>query len=126
MSVALAHEYFSAHGGAERVVEVFHRMYPDAPVYTFFHDRRAYGPLPGYQLRTSFLQSVPLGGGLHRAGEGEQCSDGALGWHALEHLSPSTARITRQHSQPACGYIGQVQVAHAERSGVIESPQRLH
>jgi len=67
MSVALAHEYFSAHGGAERVVEVFHRMYPDAPVYTFFHDRRAYGPLPGYQLRTSFLQSVPLGGGVHRA-----------------------------------------------------------
>jgi len=67
MSMALAHEYFSAHGGAERVVEVFHRMYPDAPVYTFFHDRRAYGPLPGYDLRTSFLQSVPHGGGAHRA-----------------------------------------------------------
>ena len=67
MNVALAHEYFSAHGGAERVVDVFHRMYPEAPVYTFFHDKRTYGPLPGYQLRTSFLQSVPLGGGLHRA-----------------------------------------------------------
>ena len=67
MSVALAHEYFSAHGGAERVVEAFHRMYPDAPVYTFFHDARAFGPLPGYRLRTSFLQAVPLGGGLHRA-----------------------------------------------------------
>ena len=67
MSIALAHEYFSAHGGAERVVGAFHRMYPQAPVYTFFHDRRAYGPLPGYQLRTSFLQAVPLGGGLHRA-----------------------------------------------------------
>ena len=67
MSLALAHEYFSAHGGAERVVEVFHRLHPEAPVYTFFHDRRAYGPLPGYDLRTSFLQSVPLGGGMHRA-----------------------------------------------------------
>ncbi|HEX9494358.1 MAG TPA: glycosyltransferase, partial [Candidatus Limnocylindria bacterium] len=67
MSIALAHEYFSAHGGAERVVEAFHRMYPDAPLYTFFHDRRAYGPLDGYRLRTSFLQSVPRGGGLHRA-----------------------------------------------------------
>jgi glycosyltransferase involved in cell wall biosynthesis len=67
VSVALAHEYFSAHGGAERVVDVFHRMYPEAPVYTFFHDKRTYGPLPGYELRTSFLQSVPLGGGLHRA-----------------------------------------------------------
>jgi len=67
VSVALAHEYFSAHGGAERVVEVFHRMYADAPVYTFFHDRRTFGPLPGYRLRTSFLQSVPHGGGAHRA-----------------------------------------------------------
>ena len=67
MSVALAHEYFSAHGGAERVVEVFHRMYPDAPVYTFFHDRAKYGPLDGYALRTSFLQSTPHGGGMHRA-----------------------------------------------------------
>jgi glycosyltransferase involved in cell wall biosynthesis len=64
---ALAHEYFSVHGGAERVVDVFHRLYPDAPVYTFFHDRRTFGPLPGYELRTSFLQSVPRGGGLHRA-----------------------------------------------------------
>ena len=67
MSIALAHEYFSAHGGAERVVEVFHRMHPDAPVYTFFHDRRSYGPLPGYRLHPSFLQSIPLGGGVHRA-----------------------------------------------------------
>lgn len=67
MNVALAHEYFSVRGGAERVVEVFHRMHPAAPVYTFFHDERAYGPLPGYDLRTSFLQSVPIGGGLHRA-----------------------------------------------------------
>lgn len=67
MSVALAHEYFSARGGAERVVDVFHRMYPEAPVYTFFHDRRAFGPLPGYRLRTSFLQSVPHGGVAHRA-----------------------------------------------------------
>lgn len=67
MSLALAHEYFSAHGGAERVVEVFHRMHPDAPVYTFFHDRRTFGPLEGYRLRTSFLQSVPHGGAAHRA-----------------------------------------------------------
>src|SRR5258708_1072002 len=54
MSLALAHEYFSAHGGAERVVEVLHRMYPYAPVYTFFHDPPAYRVLPGYDPPTSF------------------------------------------------------------------------
>jgi glycosyltransferase involved in cell wall biosynthesis len=67
MKVALAHEYFSARGGAEHVVSVFHEMWPAAPVHTFFHDVRRYGPLPGWDLRTSYLQSLPIGGGLHRA-----------------------------------------------------------
>jgi glycosyltransferase involved in cell wall biosynthesis len=66
MNVALAHEYFSARGGAERVVDVLHRMWPGAPVYTFFHDRRRYGDLSGWDLRTSFLQQFPIGGGIHR------------------------------------------------------------
>ena len=66
MNLALAHEYFSVRGGAERVVDVLHAMWPQAPVYTFFHDRRAYGDLPGWDLRTSFLQQLPIGGGVHR------------------------------------------------------------
>lgn len=66
MNVALAHEYFGARGGAERVVEVLHAMWPEAPVYTFFHDRARYGDLAGWRLRTSYLQQFPIGGGLHR------------------------------------------------------------
>jgi len=66
MQLALAHEYFSVHGGAERVVDVLHAMWPQAPVFTFFHDRRAYGDLQGWDLRTSFLQQLPIGGGAHR------------------------------------------------------------
>ena len=66
MSLALAHEYFLARGGAERVVDALHRMWPEAPVFTFFHDRGSYGPLDGWTLRTSYLQQLPLGGGLHR------------------------------------------------------------
>lgn len=61
MKVALAHEYFVAHGGAERVIEVLHKTWPEAPVYTFFHDRRRYGDLPGWRLRTSYLQWLLLG-----------------------------------------------------------------
>ncbi len=64
--VALAHEYFSVRGGAEAVVDVFHAIWPEAPVYTFFHDRRRYGELPGWRVITSSLQSFPIGGGLHR------------------------------------------------------------
>lgn len=67
MRLALAHEYFSVRGGAERVVEVLHAMWPSAPVYTFFHDVRRYGALPGWDVRTSCLQQFPIGGGVHRA-----------------------------------------------------------
>jgi len=67
LKLALAHEYFSVRGGAERVVDVLHDMWPDAPVHTFFHDARRYGALPGWDLRTSYLQQLPIGGGLHRA-----------------------------------------------------------
>ncbi|MDQ2951375.1 MAG: glycosyltransferase, partial [Chloroflexota bacterium] len=66
MNVALAHEYFSVHGGAEAVVDVLHAMWPEAPVYTFFHDRKRYGDLPGWRIVTSPLQSFPIGGGAHR------------------------------------------------------------
>jgi len=66
MKLALAHEYFAARGGAEHVVDVLHAMWPEAPVYTFFHDRRRYGELAGWDLRTSFLQQFPIGGGMHR------------------------------------------------------------
>jgi len=66
MKIALAHEYFAARGGAERVVDVLHAMWPEAPVYTFFHDRRRYGDLAGWELRTSYLQQFPIGGGVHR------------------------------------------------------------
>jgi glycosyltransferase involved in cell wall biosynthesis len=66
MRLALAHEYFAARGGAERVVDVLHEMWPDAPVYTFFHDRRRYGELAGWDVRPSYLQQFPIGGGVHR------------------------------------------------------------
>src|SRR5207253_159963 len=59
-------EYFSARGGAENVVDVLHAMWPDAPVYTFFHDRARFGALEGWHLVTSSLQSFPIGGGMHR------------------------------------------------------------
>jgi len=66
LKLALAHEYFAAHGGAERVVDVLHAMWPEAPVYTFFHDKQRYGDLAGWDLRTSYLQQFPIGGGVHR------------------------------------------------------------
>lgn len=61
MKLALAHEYFVVHGGAERVAETFHAMWPEAPLYTFFYDRHRYGELAGWNLHTSYLQRLLIG-----------------------------------------------------------------
>ena len=66
MRVALAHEYFSQWGGAERVTNVLHEMWPAAPVYTLFVESRFRDALRGWDLRTSWLQSLALSNGVHR------------------------------------------------------------
>jgi len=38
MKIALIHDYLFGYGGAERVLETLHEMWPDAPVYTSFVD----------------------------------------------------------------------------------------
>lgn len=37
-AIAIAHDYLTQKGGAERVVLALHRMWPDAPIYTTFYD----------------------------------------------------------------------------------------
>ena len=41
MKVALVHDYIKEYGGAERVLEALHGLYPDAPVFTSVY-------LPGF------------------------------------------------------------------------------
>ena len=38
MRVAIVHDFLMQMGGAEKVVEVLHAMFPDAPVYTSAYD----------------------------------------------------------------------------------------
>ncbi len=64
--VALAHEYFAQWGGAERVTRALHEEWPDAPVYTLFIEPRHRAALAGWDVRTSWLQSLPLANGRHR------------------------------------------------------------
>jgi glycosyltransferase involved in cell wall biosynthesis len=62
--VALAHDYLNQYGGAERVVEVLHRIYPNAPVYTsIFAPESMPADYQSWDIRTSFLQHAP---GIHR------------------------------------------------------------
>lgn len=63
MKVALVHDHLREYGEAERVLRVLHQMYPDAPVYTAFIDRRQLGEaiarFDGWDLRTAPSQQLP-------------------------------------------------------------------
>ncbi|MFM7321195.1 MAG: glycosyltransferase [Armatimonadota bacterium] len=61
MKIAIVHDFLTQSGGAERVVEAFHRIWPEAPIYTSVYDPK--GTFPSFaqmDVRTSFLQRVPF------------------------------------------------------------------
>src|SRR5579872_2894389 len=59
LRVAIVHDYLNQAGGAEKVVEVFCRMFPSAPVYTSVYDPAAMGSFwQGVDIRTSFMQRL--------------------------------------------------------------------
>lgn len=70
MKVAITHDYLNQYGGAERLLEALHEIWPDAPVYTSIYDRKlmsSYGfDDKGWDIRTSFMQKIPLRGSLPR------------------------------------------------------------
>lgn len=44
MKIALVHDFLKEYGGAERVLETLHEIWPEAPVYTSFVDWKGLGP----------------------------------------------------------------------------------
>jgi len=67
LKVALVHDYLVEYGGAERVLECFAEIFPDAPIYTLVYDRKLVEKiLPGRIIRSSFLQKIPFASSSHR------------------------------------------------------------
>src|SRR3954451_16875484 len=64
MNLALVHEYLNQYGGAERVLEHLHAMYPAAPIYTSMYPPEIMpAAYRAFDVRTSFMQRLP---GVHR------------------------------------------------------------
>ncbi len=59
MRIALVHDYLSQDGGAERTLLVLHKIWPEAPIYVLFHDKKKIKYLPTKNIRTTFLDKVP-------------------------------------------------------------------
>lgn len=63
MKVALVHDYLREYGGAERVLEALHEMFPQAPLYTAYFNPVAMGEhgkkFTDWDIRTSWMQKIP-------------------------------------------------------------------
>lgn len=64
MKVALTHDFIASYGGAERVLEALHEIWPQAPVYTAFYKPEGLGPhkdkFKGWDIRVSWAQKIPF------------------------------------------------------------------
>ncbi|MEO8581900.1 MAG: glycosyltransferase [Patescibacteria group bacterium] len=64
MKVALVHDYLYEYGGAERVIEALHELYPDAPLYTSFVDSERLGihwqKFKDWDIRESWMTKIPF------------------------------------------------------------------
>ena len=64
MKIALVHDYIKEYGGAERVLETLHEMYPDAPVFTLVYCPEFLGPhkdrFKNWDIHASVLQYLPF------------------------------------------------------------------
>src|SRR5262245_46484396 len=67
MQLALVHDYLNQYGGAERVLEVLHAMYPQAPVFTSIYDKKL---MPAHfrqwDVRMSFMRKLPNAAKWHQ------------------------------------------------------------
>ncbi len=61
MKVAIVHDYLNQYGGAEKVVEALHEIFPDAPIYTsIFQPKNLPAGFSTFDVRPSFMQHLPF------------------------------------------------------------------
>jgi len=107
LKLALVCSWLNQYGGAERVLEVIHGMYPDAPIYTSIFWPQALPPAyRGWDIRTSFMDRLPF---VHRRHQ------------AFLLLYPLAF-----HSLDLSGYDLVVSVTSAFGHGVTRGPQARH
>ncbi len=64
MKVALVHDFLTEYGGAERVLEALHEIYPEAPVFTAYYKSERLGPatkrFKKWKIVTNWGQRLPF------------------------------------------------------------------
>ncbi|MDI6840325.1 MAG: glycosyltransferase [bacterium] len=61
MKLAIIHDYLNQYGGAERVLEAAHEIWPDAPVYTILYELKKLPPhFKEWNITPTFIQKLPF------------------------------------------------------------------
>lgn len=67
LRVALVHDWLTGMRGGEKVLEVFCRLFPQAPIYTLLHLPGSVSPaIESHPIHTSFLQGLPRAAKAYR------------------------------------------------------------
>ncbi len=106
MKVAIVHDWLTNLGGAERVVESLHQMFPEAPIYTSVYLPDKLPLLKDAKIVTSFLQHWPLARKKHQ-------------------LYPMLRTLAFE-SFDFSGYDLVISSSSAEAKGIITSTETLH
>ncbi len=106
LRTALVHDWLTNVAGAERVIIALHETFPDAPIYTSVYVPEEFPMLADADVRTSFLQKVPLARKKHQAFP-------MLRTVAFENFDMSEYDVV-------------ISSCHAESKGIITQPETLH
>jgi len=60
MKIALVHDYLSQDGGAERVLKAFAEIWPEAPIFVLFHDKKKISYFNEDRIQQSFFNYLPF------------------------------------------------------------------
>ncbi|OGY85599.1 MAG: hypothetical protein A2233_03190 [Candidatus Kerfeldbacteria bacterium RIFOXYA2_FULL_38_24] len=62
MKIALVHDHLAQDGGAEKVLQAFCEIWPEAPIFVVVHNPKNANPFFKHKdIRTSFIQRLPFG-----------------------------------------------------------------
>jgi glycosyltransferase involved in cell wall biosynthesis len=64
--VALVFDWMTVPGGAEKVNQVLHEMFPEAPIFTSVFNPDKFPEMKDADIRTSFIQNLPLSKKRHQ------------------------------------------------------------
>lgn len=61
MKIAIVHDYLNQYGGAERVIETLHGLFPEAPIYTSFYlPEKMPNSFRNMNIKESFMRKFPF------------------------------------------------------------------